>query len=145
MKVSMRIPVSMLGQSGCRLDFGGTIVYVDPYLSNSVQLLDAPDLERRVPLTLKPEEVRDAEWVLLTHAHIDHCDPHTIPALARASPTARFIGPEPVLKELREWDVAESRLELALEDWQPLAEGLTQHADRYAHRDFHEDKLNSLR
>jgi hypothetical protein len=93
MNRSMRIPVGMLGQSGCRLAFAPATVYLDPYLSNSVQELDAPDLARQVPIACQPDDVTDADWVLITHEHIDHCDPHTLPKLAKASPQARFVGP----------------------------------------------------
>jgi len=66
------IPLRLLGQSGCRLSFPGCTVYVDPYLSHSVQALDAPDLVRLVPIPLTPAEVTDADWVLITHDHIRH-------------------------------------------------------------------------
>src|SRR3546814_15935762 len=109
------IPVRLLGQSGCRLGFPGCTIYVDPYLSNSVQELDAPDLARLTPIPLQPGQVDDADWVLITHDHIDHCDPHTLPALAEASPTASFVGPAPVLRPLGEWGIAGERLQLATE------------------------------
>lgn len=124
MNEALRIPVAMLGQSGCRLAFPGATVYLDPYLSNSVQELDAPDLAREVPVPFLPERVTDADWVLITHEHIDHCDPHTIPKLARASPQARFVGPAPVVNRLTEWGIAPSRIVLAIEDWIDLAPGL---------------------
>jgi len=144
MTASLRIPLKMLGQSGCRLGFPGATVYVDPYLSNSVQLLDAPDLARQVPLVLRPDNVVDADWVLLTHAHIDHCDPHTIPVLANASPQARFIGPEPVLARLREWGIAESCLQLALEEWLPLGDQVRVKAVPAAHPEIERDVQGRL-
>lgn len=132
----MRIPVRMLGQSGCRLELAGQIIYIDPYLSNSVEVLDAPDLIRKVPISLKPEQVTDADWVLLTHEHIDHCDPHTIPKLAKASPQARFVGPQSVLETLTQWGIAADRLVRAPNDWLPLADGLTINAVPAAHPDL---------
>ncbi|MEX0740639.1 MAG: MBL fold metallo-hydrolase [Pseudohongiella sp.] len=144
MKPSLRIPMQMLGQSGCLLRFPDTTLYVDPYLSNSVQLMDAPDLVRQIPLTLMPEQVVDADWVLLTHAHIDHCDPHTIPALSLAAPQARFIGPEPVLGELRKWSIEEQRLHLAEEQWQTLSETLRVKAIPAAHPEIERDAAGRL-
>lgn len=120
----MRVPVMMLGQSGCRLELAEQVIYIDPYLSHSVETLDAPDLVRKVPLSLKPEQVTDADWVLLTHEHIDHCDPHTLPKLAQASPNARFVGPQPVLDALTGWGIAPDRLVKAPQGWHALAEGL---------------------
>jgi L-ascorbate metabolism protein UlaG (beta-lactamase superfamily) len=127
------VSVRLLGQSGCRLGFQGCVVYVDPYLSNSVQRLDAPDLERLIPVPALPESIIDADWVLLTHEHIDHCDPDTLPVLARASENARFMGPAPVLDLLREWGIAGERLSLAAEAWADLATGLQVHAVPAAH------------
>src|SRR3546814_13400409 len=66
----LHIPVQLLGQSGCRLGFQGGTVYLDPYLSNSVQELDAPDLARLLPIPCRPEQITDADWVLITHEHI---------------------------------------------------------------------------
>jgi L-ascorbate metabolism protein UlaG (beta-lactamase superfamily) len=83
---------------------------VDPYLSHSVQELDAPDLVRLVPIAFPPSSLKEVDWVLITHEHMDHCDPHTIPALAAASPQARFVAPEPVRRQLREWGIAENRI-----------------------------------
>lgn len=132
-------PISLLGQSGCRLSFPGCIVYVDPYLSHSVQALDAPDLVRLVPIPVAPSEVDDADWVLITHDHIDHCDPHTLPALAEASPGARFLGPAPVLGVLAGWGIGEARLELATESWTSLATAVRVHGVPAAHPEISRD------
>ena len=119
------IPVQMLGQSGCRLSFPGSTVYLDPYLSNSVEELDAPDLARQVPIPLLPGNITDADWILITHEHMDHCDPKTLPSVASASPKARFIGPAPVVKRLLEWGVVtHGRVSLATEDLITLTPGL---------------------
>lgn len=142
---TLTVPVRMLGQSGCRIDFAGTIVYLDPYLSHSVQLLDAPDLERLLPIAIAADRVDDADWVLLTHEHIDHCDPHTLPALAEASPSARFMGPPTVLAQLAAWGIAGDRLQPARESWQPLAEALRVHAVPAAHPDLERDAAGNSR
>ncbi|MBK1724671.1 MBL fold metallo-hydrolase [Thiocystis violacea] len=140
----MRIPVEMLGQSGCKLSFPGATLYLDPYLSNSVQELDAPDLERQVPIPFPPQSVTDADWVLLTHAHIDHCDPHSIPKLAQASPQARFLVPSPVAAILAQWGIPEARLQLAEEAWLPLAPGLKARAIPAAHPEIERDANGHL-
>jgi L-ascorbate 6-phosphate lactonase len=117
----MKYVVEFLGQAGFRIGIGARAVYIDPYLSDSVRQLDAPDLVRQVPVPIKPEEVNDANWVLLTHAHIDHCDPDTLPALAQSSPQACFIGPWPVVERLKEWHIADSRIIPADERWVPFS------------------------
>ena len=141
---AIRVPVQMLGQSGCRLGFPDTTVYLDPYLSNSVQQLDAPDLERQVPIPVLPEQVTDADWVLITHEHIDHCDPHTIPKLAAASPTARIIAPAPVLDILLGWGIAAERLQLAEERWLELSTEVRVRAVPAAHPDILRDEAGKL-
>lgn len=139
------IPVRLLGQSGCRLGFPGcAVVYLDPYLSHSVQELDAPDLVRLAPIPMRPGQVDDADWVLITHDHIDHCDPHTLPGLAAASPGARFVGPPSVLRLLAQWGVSEERLRPATEGWTELAPGLGIRSVPAAHPEIERDAAGSL-
>jgi L-ascorbate metabolism protein UlaG (beta-lactamase superfamily) len=140
----MRILVQMLGQSGCRLGLPGATVYLDPYLSNSVQELDAPDLARQVPIPYPPESVIDADWVLITHGHIDHCDPHTLPTLAKASPQARFVGPAPVVAKLKSWGIAATRIELASEAWFDLMPNLRILTIPAAHPEIERDVAGNL-
>lgn len=136
----MRLPIQLLGQSGCRMEFPHSIVYIDPYLSNSVQELDSEDLERLVPIPIAPEQVTDADWVLITHEHIDHCDPHTLPKIARASPQAQFIGPSPVIDKLEEWGIDNNRLHQSkVSEWFPLGNGLKVIAIPAAHPEIRLD------
>lgn len=106
-----------LGQTGLKISNDSLCILVDPYLSDSVQRLDAPDLVRQVPIAYDPSTLTNVDWVLITHEHMDHCDPHTIPALAEASPQACFLAPEPVRRQLREWGIAETRIMAATMDW----------------------------
>jgi len=133
----MRIPIQLLGQSGCRMEFPNSTLYIDPYLSNSVQELDSEYLERLLPIHIVPDSVIDADWVLITHDHIDHCDPHTLPKIAKASPKAQFIGPSSVLDNLEKWGVDASRLHQArVDEWLPLGIGLRVIAIPAAHPEF---------
>jgi len=109
-----------LGQTGLKISNGKICLLIDPYLSHSVQELDAPDLVRQVPIPYAPHSLRDVDWVLITHEHMDHCDPHTIPMLAQASPQARFVGPEPVRKQLRAWRISADRIVQASSTWLEL-------------------------
>ena len=126
------------------MDFSCATVYLDPYLSNSVQLLDAPDLERLMPIPVFPEQVIDADIVLITHVHIDHCDPYTLPQLARASPQARFVGPETVLKKLVDWGINPERTLLAVEDWIQLSQNIRVLAIPAAHPEIERDERGNL-
>ena len=109
--------IEHLGQTGLRIDIGGLTLLVDPYLSHSVQELDAVDLVRQVPILYQPDELTMIDWVLITHEHMDHCDPQTIPAIAEASPQAYFIAPEPVRKLLKTWNINEQRIYPATTNW----------------------------
>ena len=138
------VPLEMLGQSGCKFSFLDTIVYIDPYLSNSVKELDAPDLDRLVPISFHPESVTDADWVLVTHEHMDHCDPHTLPELAAASPMSRFLAPQPVIDILRGWGIATERLQRAEEHWIDLTPDLKVRAIPAAHPEITRDANGHL-
>ena len=106
MKTRCRAKIEHLGQTGLRIDLKGLTVLIDPYLSHSVEELDGPDLIRQVPIPYRPNDFDRLEWVLITHEHLDHCDPHTIPTLAKSNPNARFVGPFSVRKKLKEWGIA---------------------------------------
>jgi rhamnosyltransferase len=138
------IPIKLLGQSGCRIDFAGVTVYVDPYLSNSVQLFDSVELERQIPIPVLPDQVNDAKIVLITHAHLDHCDPYTLPQLALASPQALFVGPKVVSVKLKEWGISPSRILPALEEWTQLASDLRVLTIPAAHPEIERDELGNL-
>ena len=144
MTSQLRIPVKLLGQSGCILTFGRTRIIIDPYLSNSVQELADKSLDRLLPIPMAPESLTDIDQVLITHDHIDHCDPHTLPKLASASPNAKFIGPHPVLQKLKQWGIDQSRLQLAKEDWMQLGDDLHVHAIPAAHPEITRDENGNL-
>lgn len=122
MNLSSQTRFQYLGQSGLLLKFGQLTLLVDPYLSNSVQTLDAHDLARQVPIPYKPEELTNIDWVLITHEHLDHCDPHTLPLLSLSSPQARFIGPLSVRNQLKAWGISDSRIFPALNNILSLSE-----------------------
>ena len=60
MNTATRARIEHLGQTGLRIDLGDLTVLVDPYLSHSVQELDAPDLVRQVPIPYQPHELTTA-------------------------------------------------------------------------------------
>ncbi len=125
MKQHKKFSAFPLGQVGYKFQFGQTVVYIDPYLSDYVEEVEGPHLRRLVPAPLAPTAVTDADWILLTHAHIDHCDPQTVSRIADASPLSRFLGPAPVLEVLRQQGIPEGRMQLAPEStWLDLADDL---------------------
>ena len=88
------LALGALGQAGFAIKAGGTIVYIDPYLSNAVTD-DAGNPARLVAIPVDPASIRHADAILCTHEHIDHTDPRTVVPLAAASPEAPiFVSPQ---------------------------------------------------
>lgn len=101
--------VRLLGQNSILIDIGSTRFLVDPYFSNSVAELDSEDLTRLTPIPYQPNTNLDLDLILISHLHIDHCDPKTIPDLARANPDAKFYGPQVVINKLHAFGISPSR------------------------------------
>jgi L-ascorbate metabolism protein UlaG (beta-lactamase superfamily) len=74
-----------LGHSGFAMKYRQSIIYVDPYLSESPSRLTAPPLAGG--------DITHAGLVLATHAHRSHLDPGTVPAILAASPRAKLVLP----------------------------------------------------
>ncbi len=102
--------VTMLGQVGCKICWQGVVLYIDPYLSNSVAEKEDSVLQRLVPIAIPPEEVVDADFVLITHGHRDHCDEDTLVPLSKASPDCQFICPHGVGRLIKGWGIDPSRV-----------------------------------
>jgi L-ascorbate 6-phosphate lactonase len=110
------LAITSLGQAGFRLDFGGIVLYVDPYLSDQLERVEGSRLKRLRPAPFSPQEVRDARYVLISHIHMDHCDIETLLPLAAASPDCRFLGPRVVVDYLRKQGIDQTRLIIANRD-----------------------------
>lgn len=95
--MSITIPTDFLGQAGFRFDFGGLILFIDPYLSDRVERIEGPELKRQRPAPFSPGSVTDADYLLITHGHMDHCDPETIFPMLASSIQAKVIGPHTVI------------------------------------------------
>ena len=81
-----------LGQQSFVVKLGRLVVYLDPYLS--------PSKSRRKAPFLAPEAVTNATLIFGTHDHGDHIDRPVWPALAAASPGAKFVVPDRLLDRL---------------------------------------------
>ncbi len=87
------IAIWFLGQNGWIVKSpGGTVLAVDPYLSDAIKGR-RPNLDtaRQVPIAI-PAERLEVDLFLCTHSHADHACPETI-AGARNAGTHRFAGP----------------------------------------------------
>jgi len=129
-----------LGQAGFKFQVGEGVLYIDPYLSDSVERLEGSHLKRQVPVKIAPDQIHDADWVLITHSHMDHCDLDTLIPLASASPQARFIGPNEVCEYLIINGFSKNRVLVASDDWMELNNHLRLHAVPAAHPRFEKDE-----
>ncbi len=84
-----------LGQAGFAIRHGVQVLLIDPYLSDSLAVKYAGTRfphTRLHPSPVAPEALKDVVGVLHTHAHTDHMDPGTIPAVLSSNrPT--FVAP----------------------------------------------------
>lgn len=97
-----------LGQQSFAAKLGRSVFFLDLFLT--------PHPERRVEPLLQAPDVKNADFFLGSHDHLDHIDRAVWPALAQASPSARFIVPELLRPRLaRELDIAAERF-IGLDD-----------------------------
>jgi len=127
------VETTPLGQSGFRLRFGSIILYIDPYLSNSVEENEGPEMRRLFPIWKPPQLITDADWVLITHIHRDHCDTDTLVPISRASAHCQFVGPKQVCNVLEAEGIPSTRLIPAVSGWLTLGKDLNVHPIVAAH------------
>jgi L-ascorbate 6-phosphate lactonase len=85
-----RVPYGMLavwflGQCSVVVKGGDTVIYIDPYLS--------PSPYRAFEPPLKPEQITNADYILITHDHSDHLDTDTLSALAATRRKTVYMAP----------------------------------------------------
>ncbi len=90
------IGLAWLGQAGFVLRLGGTVVLVDPYLSDHLAVkyrgTRFPHL-RMMAAPLAADAFPRVDLVVCTHRHSDHMDPGSLPVLAARHPGCRFLVP----------------------------------------------------
>lgn len=120
---------------------GAFVVYVDPYLSDCVERLHGPGMRRLRPAPVQPESVLDADLVLVSHAHLDHCDPDTLTVVARNNPGCRFLASYEAAEVLAaSVGVSASRILVADECSVSLPDGSVVHPVPAAHRALERDE-----
>lgn len=139
-----QIRVDMLGQAGVRLALGNLSIYLDPYLTDRVADQYGPQLRRLVPPPIRAEEITDADWVLITHAHEDHCDTSTLLPLLASSSKAKTLCAAPAAQRLRDAGVNASRIFVAEERWHDLGDGVRVHPVPAAHPRVSRDEQGRL-
>lgn len=99
-----------LAQAGFVFKSGsGTILYVDPYLSNAVE--SAFGFKRLSLAPIAAEDVR-ADWILSSHEHLDHLDTDAVPIIARNNPACRFAGSAGCVDAYHQMGIAMDRFSL---------------------------------
>lgn len=127
------ICVKALGQTGYYFEFGDINVLIDPYLSDYVRKIEGDDLKRLIAIPIFPDDFIKVDWLLITHDHIDHCDPETIVPLINKFPDIKIMGPHSVRKALEKMGVNCERFFLASNEWLTLEENLRVKAVPAAH------------
>ncbi|MFZ4776200.1 MAG: MBL fold metallo-hydrolase [Terrimicrobiaceae bacterium] len=102
-----------LGQAGFAIHAGSHRFLVDPYLSDSLEVKyrgsDKPH-NRLIPAPARVEDFTGLDYVFCTHAHSDHMDPGTLPAIARAFPDCRFVIPQAHWEKARQIGVPDAAI-----------------------------------
>jgi L-ascorbate 6-phosphate lactonase len=103
------IAIWFLGQNGWVVkSHGGTLIAIDPYLSDAIRGRRAGlDTARRLPLLLPPDRLK-VDLFLCTHSHADHADPDSIAGAHKAG-TRRFAGPAEAATVFERADIPEDQ------------------------------------
>lgn len=130
-----------LGQAGFKLVFPAATVYIDLYLSNHCEaVLPRPfDHRRSLRAPLDAAQIVDADVVLSTHGHLDHCDWPTIRTLADASPFAHLVTPAPNVPTVLALDWPSTRVHGSTTAKIQLGP-ISVHPIRVAHDDYDEQQ-----
>jgi len=108
-----------LGQAGFAVRAGGLVLLLDPFLAPMAERVSAP--------AFNPEEAVGVDVVTCSHEHYDHLDLVSLPAIARASPSARFVVPRPLVDAVAAAGVPRERLIGAQPDERIRLDGVTLH------------------
>ncbi len=85
----------------------GTVICIDPYLSNCVE--DLFGAKRAFATPIEPGELR-VDAIISTHWHEDHLDPGSIPTIAHNNPNAKFIMPPSAAARAMSWGLRRSQI-----------------------------------
>ncbi len=108
--------VNWIGQAGFLFkSAGGATLCVDPYLSNSIEKYEGLETRRMWWPAFALDKLQ-VDGVFLTHDHLDHTDPETLP-LIEAYARPRYFAPPTSAAHLRAMRVREEAItEIAVGD-----------------------------
>ncbi len=93
--------VKWIGQAGLLIDSGEAKIMVDPYLSDSVSKINPRNVRR-----IKADEKlfdEEPDVILITHDHLDHLDPETLPRFLGTGRAVTVLAPRGAWERLREY------------------------------------------
>lgn len=99
--------VIWLGQSGYLFECNGQRLLIDPFYSDIVEQKEGFKRLMQAPI---PIEGLDPSVIFITHNHLDHFDPITLPEIHAFYPKIPIIGPESVMKKAIEMNFTSSVL-----------------------------------
>ena len=141
--MSSNAHLQFLGQVGILLEFGGHRMLIDPYLTDSVADQFGADLKRRVPAPFTVTTCPRIDFLLLTHAHLDHTDPATLAPLLGIQPHIKIFAPYESCQILR--DLGHGCAEAPPIAWKQIAPSLSLRAVPAAHTEIHRNSEGELR
>lgn len=92
--------ITWLGQAGLLLRANDAVIMIDPYLSNSVEKVNAANY-RRTPIKQSVFDITP-DVMIFTHDHLDHYDPETAPRfLKKTDKCMTVLSPTSVWQKAR--------------------------------------------
>lgn len=115
-----------LGQSGFLLQWQGSHILLDPYLSDSLTRKYANTDKPHIRMTSRivdPARLDFVDVVTSSHNHTDHLDAETLCPLLRANPGMKIVAPEANRQFVAERLSIDSNLPLGLRDGESVSVG----------------------
>jgi len=91
--------IIFLGQAGLLFDKNGFKIMIDPYLSNSVEKINAENY-RRKPIDESFFDIKP-DVMIFTHNHLDHYDPETVKHFITCDSSILVLSPKSVWEDVR--------------------------------------------
>ena len=91
--------ITYLGQAGLMFETGNSVIMIDPYLSDSVKMVN-PKNYRRLPIDKSYLEIKP-DVIIFTHNHLDHYDPETVGHFIASETKVTVLAPQSVWNDVR--------------------------------------------